>query len=148
MEGETDTFGRVAFGFHSELPITVFCAAPGYAAHVERDWSPAGTALTCSLNRCRWEARQCSQEGTGHLPDLTGRLNPILDDLDRMYLYATNVAIDDGKQQPVHFRLNQSLRLTDVNGFEWVVRFVEMVGKSALLEYEPPGHRQGTDEQR
>ena len=76
-------------------------------------------------------------EGTGHLPDLTGRLNPVLDDQDRMYLYATNIAIDEGKPQPVYFKLNQNLRLTDVNGSEWIVRFVEMIGKSVLLEYEP-----------
>ena len=37
IEGETDTFGRVGFGFHSELPITVFCAAPGHRASVERE---------------------------------------------------------------------------------------------------------------
>ena len=77
-------------------------------------------------------------EGVGHLPNLTGRLNPILDDLDRMYLYAANVAIDEGKQQPVRFKLNQPLRLTDVNGVEWIVRFVEMIGTSVLLEYEFP----------
>ena len=63
-----------------------------------------------------------------------------------MYLYAINVAIDEGKQQPVRFKLNQPLRLTDVNGFEWIVRFIEMIGRSALLEYEPPGNRRGTDE--
>ena len=40
MEEKTDAFGRVTFGFHSELPITVFCAAPGHAARVERDWHP------------------------------------------------------------------------------------------------------------
>ncbi len=72
------------------------------------------------------------------MPNLTGGLNPILDDLDRMYLYATNVAIDEGKQQPVRFKLNQPLRLTDVNGVEWIVRFVEMIGTSVLLEYEFP----------
>ena len=138
MEEETDTFGRVAFGFHSELPITVFCAAPGYAAHVERDWSPPGP-LHVQLEPLPMGGSTVFTERTGHLPNLTGRLNPILDDLDRMYLYATNVAIDDGKQQPVHFRLNHPLRLTDVNGFEWIVRFVEMIGESALLEYEPPG---------
>ena len=77
-------------------------------------------------------------ERNGHLPGLIGRLNPILDNLDRMYVYATNVAIDDGKQQPVRFKLNQPLRLTDVNGSEWIVRFIEMLGKSALLDYEPP----------
>ena len=145
MEGETDAFGRVAFGFHSELPITVFCAAPGHAAHVERDWHPP-EPLHVQLEPLPMGGSAVFTEGTGHLPDLTGRLDPILDDLDRMYLYATNVAIDDGKQQPVHFRLNQPLRLTDVNGFEWIVRFIEMIGTSALLEYEPPAHRGRTIE--
>ena len=147
MAGETDTFGRVGFEFHSELPITVFCAAPGYAAHVERDWHPP-ESLHVQLETLPMGGSEIFTEGIGHLPDLTGRLNPILDDLDRMYLYAINVAIDEGKQQPVYFKLNQPLRLTDANGFEWVVRFVEMIGRSALLEYESPGQRRRTDEQR
>ena len=71
-------------------------------------------------------------------PSLTGRLNPILDNLDRMYLYATNVAIDDGRQQPVHFKLRAAMRLTDAHGVEWMVWFVEMTGNSSVLEYEPP----------
>ncbi|MCE2432691.1 MAG: putative DNA binding domain-containing protein [Candidatus Latescibacteria bacterium] len=145
MEGETDAFGRVGFGFHSELPITVFCAAPGYRAHVERDWQPP-EPLSVQLDTLPMGGSEIFTERTGHLPDLAGRLNPILDNRDRMYLYATNIAIEEGKQQPVHFKLNQPLRLTDVNGFEWIVRFVEMIGKSALLEYEPPGNRRGTDE--
>ncbi len=145
MEGETDTFGRVGFGFHSELPITVFCAAPGHRASVERDWQPP-EPLSVQLDTLPMGGSEIFTEGTGHLPDLTGRLNPILDDLDRMYLYATNIAIEEGKRQPVYFKLNQPLRLTDVNGFEWIVRFIEMIGRSALLEYEPPDNRRGTDE--
>ena len=143
MEGKTDTFGRVAFGFHSELPITVFCAAPGYSARVERDWRPP-ESLQVQLEPLSMGGSAVFTEGTGHLPNLTGRLNPILDNLDRMYLYATNIAIDEGMQQPVHFKLNQSLRLTDVNGFEWIVRFVEMIGKSTLLEYEHPEYKPGS----
>ena len=75
------------------------------------------------------------------MPNLTGQLNPILDDLDRMCLYAANIAIDEGRQQPVPFKLNQPLRLTDARGFEWIVRVIDMIGKSALLEYEPPDHK-------
>ena len=86
MKETTDSFGRVAFGFHSDLPIKVFCAAAGYSGHVERAWRPP----------------------------------------------------DEGKQQPVNFKLNQSLLLTDVQGTEWIVRFIDMFGKSALLEYRPP----------
>ena len=139
MEGKTDTFGRVAFGFHSELPIIVFCAAPGYGAYVERDWRPP-EPLSVQLEELPMGGSVVFTERTGHLPSLTGRLNPILDNRDRIYLYATNVAIDEGRQQPVHFKLHQSLHLTDVNGFEWMVRFLEMIGTTALLEYEPPDH--------
>ncbi len=142
MEGKTDTFGRVAFGFHSELPITVFCAAQGYTAHVERDWRPS-ESLHVQLEPLPMGGSAVFTDRTGHLPNLTGRLNPILDNLDRTYLYATNVAIDEGKEQPVHFKLNQPLRLTDVNGFEWIVRFVDMIGTSAMLEYVPLAHTLG-----
>ena len=76
---------------------------------------------------------------------MTGRLNPILDSRDRMYLYATNIAIDGGKQQPVHFKLNQPLLLTDGEGVERIVRFIDMIGKSTLLEYESPDRGGGHD---
>ena len=143
MEEKTDSYGRVAFGFHTELPITVFFAAPGYLARVVRNWRPP-EPLSVQLEPLPTGGSMVFAEDTGQLPGLTGRLNPILDDLDRMYLYATNVAIDEGKQQPVPFKLNQPLRLTDVNGFEWIVRVIDMIGKSALLEYEPPDHRQSS----
>ena len=58
-----------------------------------------------------------------------------------MYLYATNVAVDEGRRQPVHFKLNEAMRLTDVHDAEWTVRFGEMTGNPSLLEYEPPPRR-------
>ena len=142
MAADSDTLGRIQFDFHSELPITVFCAAPGHTAHVEQAWHPP-EPLSIQLEELSGGGSAIFTEGTGHLPVLAGRLNPILDDLDRTYLYATNIAIEEGKLQPVHFRLGQPLLLTDVNGFEWTIRFVEMIGKSSLLEYRPPG---GTSE--
>ena len=140
MEEETDSYGRVAFGFHTELPITVFFAAPGYRARVVRDWRPP-ESLSVQLEPLPTGGSTVFPEDTGHLPGLTGRLNPILDNLDRMYLYAANVAIDEGRQQPVPFKLNQPLRVTDAKGVEWIVRVIDMIGKSALLEYELPDHR-------
>lgn len=139
MAADSDTFGRVQFDFHSQLPITVFCAAQGYTGHVERAWRPP-EPLSIQLKELPGGGSAIFTEGTGHLPGLVGRLNPILDSLDRTYLYATNVAIEEGKNQPVHFRLRQPLLLTDVNGSEWTVRFLEMIGKSAVLEYRPPSN--------
>ena len=137
---ETDSFGRVRFGFHSEVPITVFCAAPAHRARVERDWRPPAP-LSIELEASANGGSIVIPERTGHLPGLTGRLNPILDNQDRMYLHATNVAIDAGRQQPVHFKLGEAMRLTDVHGAEWLVRFVEMIGNSSVLEYESPPPR-------
>ena len=137
MEGTTDTFGRVAFGFHSELPIAVLCAAAAHRGRVARGWRPPDP-LALQLEPLPLGGSVVFPEGTGLLPGLTGRLSPILDNLDRMYLYATNVAIEEGRQQPVQFKLNRPLPLTDVNGVGRIVRFIDMIGRSALLEYEPP----------
>ena len=140
MQEVTDTFGRVQFGFHSELPITVFCAAPAHRARVERGWRPPAP-LSVELEALPDGGSMVIPERTGRLPGLEGRLNPVLDSLDRMYLYATNVAVDEGRRQPVHFKLNEAMRLTDVHGAQWMVRFVEMSGNSSVLEYEPPPPR-------
>ena len=140
MMEETDTFGRVRFGFHSELPITVFCAAPAHRARVQRSWRPPAP-LSVELETLENGGSMVIPEQTGHLPGLAGRLNPILDHLDRMYLYATNVAINEGRQQPVRFKLGEAMRLTDVHGAERLVRFLDMIGNSSVLEYEPPPPR-------
>ena len=56
-----------------------------------------------------------------------------------MTLYADNIAINGGAQQPVHFSLKENLNLVDVNGTERVVRFIDMFGESSVLEYESGG---------
>ena len=44
-----------------------------------------------------------SPKPSGRLPGLKGTLNPIRDSLDRTYLYAFNIAINQGEPQPVSF---------------------------------------------
>ena len=66
---------------------------------------------------------------------MKGRLNPIRDTHDRTYLYASNIAIDAGEQQPVQFIPGEELQLTDAEGTELRVRIVDIVGRSALVEY-------------
>jgi hypothetical protein len=75
-------------------------------------------------------------EQTGYVPGLSGRLNPIRDRRDRTYIYASNIAIDGGKPQAVHFILGEEeLQLTDADGREALVRIVDIAGRSALVEY-------------
>ena len=75
----------------------------------------------------------------GPIPGLRGRLNPVRDSLDRSYLYASNIAINRGEAQPVHFRFGEEMRLTDSEGAEMAVRVKAIVGRSALLEYRVLG---------
>ena len=135
----TDAAGEAAVDLHTtELPMTVFASAPGHAAHLERHWIPCERALAIDLGALPEGGSVIFPEATGHLPGLKGRLNPIRDTHDRTYLYASNIAIDDGKQQPVHFRPGEELQLTDAEGSELCVRIVDIVGRSALVEYSVP----------
>ena len=124
--------------YTADLPMTVFCAAPGYAACLARDWLPAGGALALELTALPQGGSAIYADGTGHLPGLRGRLNPQRDALDRTYLYADNISINDGTQQPVHFVPGEDLRLTDNWGYELVVRIVAISGRAALVEYRAP----------
>ena len=132
----TDENGEATVDLHTtHLPMTVFASAPGYAAYLEREWMPSQGALALELEALWDGGSVIFSEATGHLPGLKGRLNPIRDAHDRTYLYASNIAINGGKQQPVHFALGEDLRLTDADGREAFVRILDVMGRSALLEY-------------
>ena len=132
----TDENGEARISLHStHLPMTVFAAARGFTAGLELDWVPAQRTLELDLHDLPGGGSVIFTERTGHIPSLTGRLNSIRDDQDRTYLYASNIAIDGGKPQAVHFILGEDLRLTDADGREAVVRILDIVGQSALVEY-------------
>ena len=132
----TDEQGEAAVDLHTTtLPMTVFASAPGHAAYLERDWTPSERALAIDLDALAEGGSVIFLEATGNLPGLKGRLNPIRDTHDRTYLYASNIAINEGQQQPVHFIPGEELQLTDAEGTELRVRIVDIVGRSALIEY-------------
>ena len=134
----TDENGEAEVDLYTtNLPMTVFAAAPGHRAHVEREWVPSQGSLAVELGPLPEGGSVIFSESTGYLPFVKGRLNPIRDNHDRTYLYASSIAIDQGKQQPVHFVLGEDLRLTDANGREAMIRISDVVGRSALLEYRP-----------
>ena len=132
----TDQNGKATVSLHStHLPVTVFVAARGFAAHVERNWVPAQSFLAVNLEALSEGGSIIFTEPVGEVPGLAGKLNPVLDIRDRTCLYASDVAVEDGEQQPVHFVLGQELLLTDADGREKVIRIVEFLGRSFILEY-------------
>ena len=134
----TDDQGRAAVDLHTTaLPMTVFVAAPGQAGHVERAWRPDRAALAVALNPAPGGGSVIFPEATGSLPGLTGELNPIRDPHDRIYLYASNISINEGEPQPVYCLPDDELRLTDADGRELLIRIAAVAGRSALVTYRP-----------
>ena len=132
----TDAQGAAIFDLHTtHLPMTVFAAAPSYAAYVNQSWTPSEGALAIELQELQAGGSVIFPEASGHLPGLRGRLNPIRDKHNRTYLYASNIAINRGEPQPVSFLPSEELRLTDADGHELFARIVSIVGRSALVEY-------------
>ena len=134
LEGHTNALGRADFLLHSHVPMTVFCAAPGYSAAVVTEQVPNGT-VSLKLKAAADGGSRIIANRTGQLPGIRGCLNPTLDHLDRMYLYADNIAVNDGMAQPVHFALNEPLRLTDAQGATATLLFREMLGASCIFDY-------------
>ena len=136
-DATTDGNGEATVDLYTtHLPMTVFAAATGYRGYVEREWLPSPGALSIGLQPLRGGGSLIFAEGTGYLPVVKGRLNPIRDTHDRTYLYASNISINRGKQQPVSFTFAERLRLTDADGREAIIRILDVVGRSALLEYQ------------
>ena len=115
--------------------MTVFAAASGYAARVEREWVPSERTLDLEMDYLSNGGSCIFPEEIGYIPGIAGRLNPIRDNQDRTYLYASNIAINGGKPQAVHFIFGEELHLTDADGKEALVRIVDIVGQAALVEY-------------
>ena len=134
LEARTDVFGQADFVLHTRLPMIVLCAAKGFRARAVNNFAP-GDPLELRMQPAPNGGSLIIASRTGHLPGIRGRLNSKLDNLDRSYLYAENVAINDGLQQPVHFSLNEPVRLTDAMGANATLWFREMVGASCIFDY-------------
>ncbi len=136
LQSTTNESGEAEFNLYtSNLPMTVYAALPGYAAGFKDEWMPNQGGLLLELEPLDAGGSVIFLQGSGHLPGLTGRLNPIRDTSDRTYLYASNVAIEQGRQQPVPFRIRKPITLTDAHGSELLMTIVSIIGQTSLIEY-------------
>jgi hypothetical protein len=112
----------------------ILAAHPSFAPKITANFS-SDSVLKIRLTRTRGVGSIIIQS-TGYIPDLNGRLNPVHDTSDRTYLYATNIAINGGKRQPVNVVVQEPFLLEDNTGkiFRVIVRLIQ--GRTTLLEYE------------
>lgn len=132
----TDAGGQAVLDLYAtHLPMTVFAAAPGRSAGRVEGWVPAEGALAVEIEELTAGGSVVFTEATGHVPGLNGRLNPVRDTIGRTQLYADGIAVNEGQQQPVSVAYGEPLDMVDADGNRFEVTIVEVVGRSALLQY-------------
>ena len=136
----TNVEGAATASLHStHLPMTLFAAAPGFAAEVVRAWTPMRDDLSIEieLQELHDGGSVIFADGAGELPGLRARLNPVRDAHDRTSLYVSGATVNQGVEQPVHFAPGEELQLTDAVGTVFAVRIPEVLVRAAIVEYEP-----------
>jgi hypothetical protein len=125
--------GIARFQFQTRRRLRVLVGHPERPGAVIQDWDPIDNlriTLPASEN-----TGSVICHGTGYIPGLEGRLEPILDARGRTYLYANNIAIRGGERQPASFEVGVPLSLEDANGTFMQVRVLHIQGDTSLLEY-------------
>jgi hypothetical protein len=134
VSGKTNATGQVTLSPPKKGLATVFCAHAHALPHIETNFDKE-RKLVVQLELCSNGGSIVCENGTGHIPGLQGHLNPIKDTANRLYLYADNIAIEGGVQQPCSFKLGQELRLEDAQGVVMKIRIHDIIGRTSLIEY-------------
>lgn len=137
LQATTNDEGRGNFVIKTRREFSVLVAHPDFPSAVLDKYDP-NEDLVMILNKIE-NIGSIVIQSTGYIPGLQGRLNPILDSSSRTYLYADNIAVNGGKNQPVTFSLNEPLTLEDSQGvvMNLIFRFVN--GRTtALVDYIKP----------
>lgn len=137
QEATTTPSGSASIGNLKRDHVRVCAAHPAYPAFL-REGHETDTPLNISLAPAEGTGSVIINS-TGNIPGLDGRLNPILDDDNRMYLYANDIVIGDHLKQPAAFRLNVPFELRDAHGVRMRIELKAMKARSSLVEFKRLG---------
>jgi hypothetical protein len=135
LSGRSEMAGEVVLALPERRLVTVYVAHSEHPPGIMRDFDPKED-LIFKLADEHEVGSLIIPDGAGHVPGLSGRLNPIHDNSDRRYLYAENISINDEATQPVTFELGDPLRLEDAHGNRAVLTFIDCYGSASLLHYQ------------
>lgn len=134
LSATTNERGAANLEESDQEPVTVFCAHPGFS-HYASEKVILGTIFKIELRTRPHGGSVIFPDGTGYVPGLDGRLNPMLDTQGRTYLYAENVAIEGGEAQPVSFTPNRPFNVRDQHGNSFELDIINIIGNSSLIDY-------------
>lgn len=138
VDALADERGAATLQLPARRLVTVYAAHSTAAPALFPDHDPAKD-LEMTLPRAAGVGSVIFEAGTGYIPGLAGRINPIRDsagEVDRYYLYADNISIEDQPHQPHRFTPGEPFMLEDARGTRAVVTIVETIGRSSLVRFE------------
>lgn len=136
LSRKTNEDGKAVFAIKTRRIYKLFFADANYPAYIVTQIDPVYDMEICVLSSENVGSIVC--DGTGYIPGLQGRLNPILDKSNRTYLYAHNIAINGGLAQPVGFKVNVPMVLEDCDGTIMRVTVKDIQGSISLIEFVKP----------
>ncbi|MBL0742630.1 hypothetical protein [Chryseolinea lacunae] len=134
-EGYTSSDGRFHFQIPAETNYAILAAHPNYFCTILEKFDSSNDILVRLPDDEDGSGSIICPNGTGGIPGLVGGLNPILDTELRTYLYADNIAIDGGAQQPVPFEIDKPLFLEDKHANKKSVIFRFIRGKTSVVDF-------------
>lgn len=140
FDEQTNEVGVCSFKNIPAKPYSIYIAHPSYPAHAIDGYVPDND-LSIFIEKNDGIGSLICPNRTGYITGLDGRLNPILDTSNRTYLYADNIAINEGENQPATFEIGKPITLEDRNGVTMTVVFLRIKGDSSLLQYKKIGTR-------
>lgn len=133
LTGQTDKEGCCSLAINTSRIFRLLIAHPAFPAAIIDKVSPPDD-MKVTLPRTE-NIGSIIMHGTGHIPGLKGRINPILDTSKRTYLYADNIAIDGGKDQPATFSINEPIELEDADGTVVYATVKHIAARLALVQF-------------
>lgn len=134
--GSSDNTGMAKLQISTRRNYQLLVSHPKFPGAIIQSWDSCDDVKIILYSRENTGSVICMS--TGYIPGLAGRLNPILDTSNRTYLYADNIAINGGKNQPVVFKINEPFELEDADGVVMQVKVLHIQGKTTLLEFFHP----------
>jgi len=135
FDERTNETGTCSFNNLPTKVFSIYIAHPSYPAHAVDGYTPDND-LNIVIEKNDDVGSLICPNRTGNIPGIDGRLNPILDTSNRTYLYADNIAINGGENQPATFEIGKPMTLEDRNGVTMAVVFLRIKGDSSLLQYK------------
>lgn len=122
---------------------TIFVAHKDFPAYIIDDFQ-CDRDCEVNLKRKTGIGSIIFSNGTGSIPgiDKDGMLNPILDQIGRLYLYAQNISINDSlKQQPADFKYGENISLVDCQNQTADICIHRIIQNCVILDYIAHGKR-------